>query len=206
MYYVLSAGTNLGDRLANLTYCREALDLVPGTHVVSASAVYQTQPVGYARQDDFYNVCFLVESRLNPHEMLGVCLGLEAGLGRVRGVKNGPRVLDVDVIFAGNLQLQTENLVVPHPRYRERRFVLQPLLDIFVDGRAFGMEFASCLDKSTARQWRRFPPSRTGISEKTKNDPAHWIRAGSFFCQFFPLKCAGTGKNCVDFLCPRGAN
>ena len=102
MYYVLSAGTNLGDRLANLTYCREALDLVPGTHVVSASAVYQTQPVGYARQDDFYNVCFLVESRLNPHEMLGVCLGLEAGLGRVRGVKNGPRVLDVDVIFAGN--------------------------------------------------------------------------------------------------------
>ena len=65
MYYVLSAGTNLGDRLANLTYCREALDLVPGTHVVSASAVYQTQPVGYARQDDFYNVCFLVESRLN---------------------------------------------------------------------------------------------------------------------------------------------
>ena len=102
MYYVLSAGTNLGDRLANLTYCREALDLVPGTHVVSASAVYQTQPVGYARQDDFYNVCFLVESRLNPHEMLGVCLGLEAGLGRVRGVKTGPRVLDVDVIFAGN--------------------------------------------------------------------------------------------------------
>lgn len=99
MYYVLSAGTNLGDRLANLTYCREALDLVPGTHVVSASAVYQTQPVGYARQDDFYNVCFLVESRLNPHEMLGVCLGLEAGLGRVRGVKNGPRVLDVDVIL-----------------------------------------------------------------------------------------------------------
>lgn len=157
MYYVLSAGTNLGDRLANLTYCREALDLVPGTHVVSASAVYQTQPVGYARQDDFCNVCFLVESRLNPHEMLGVCLGLEAGLGRVRGVKNGPRVLDVDVIFAGNLQLQTENLVVPHPRYRERRFVLQPLLDIFVDGRAFGMEFASCLDKIDGQAVEKIP-------------------------------------------------
>ena len=157
MYYVLSAGTNLGDRLANLTYCREALDLVPGTHVVSASAVYQTQPVGYARQDDFYNVCFLVESRLNPHEMLGVCLGLEAGLGRVRGVKNGPRVLDVDVIFAGNLQLQTENLVGPHPRYRERRFVLQPLLDIFVDGRAFGMEFGSCIDRIDGQAVEKIP-------------------------------------------------
>lgn len=162
MYYVLSAGTNLGDRLANLTYCREALDLVPGTHVVSASAVYQTQPVGYARQDDFYNVCFLVESRLNPHEMLGVCLGLEAGLGRVRGVKNGPRVLDVDVIFAGNLQLQTENLVVPHPRYRERRFVLQPLLDIFVDGRAFGMEFSSCLDKIDGQAVEKIPTQQIG--------------------------------------------
>ena len=206
MYYVLSAGTNLGDRLANLTYCREALDLVPGTHVVSASAVYQTQPVGYARQDDFYNVCFLVESRLNPHEMLGVCLGLEAGLGRVRGVKNGPRVLDVDVIFAGNLQLQTENLVVPHPRYRERRFVLQPLLDIFVDGRAFGMEFGSCLDKIDGQAVEKIPTQPDWNFRKTKNDPAHWIRAGSFFCQFFPLKCAGTGKNCVDFLCPRGAN
>ena len=86
-----------------------------------------------------------------------MCLGLEAGLGRVRGVKNGPRVLDVDVIFAGNLQLQTENLVVPHPRYRERRFVLQPLLDIFVDGRAFGMEFASCLDKIDGQAVEKIP-------------------------------------------------
>lgn len=58
MYYVLSAGTNLGDRLANLTYCREALDLVPGTHVVSASAVYQTQPVGYAGRTIFTMCAF----------------------------------------------------------------------------------------------------------------------------------------------------
>ena len=105
MYYVLSAGTNLGDRLANLTYCREALDLVPGTHVVSASAVYQTQPVGYARQDDFYNVCFLVESRLNPHEMLGVCLGHQL-LGYFAGaeVSRAPYVMhgkSSDIIHDG---------------------------------------------------------------------------------------------------------
>ena len=89
----------MGDRLANLTYCREALDLVPGTHVVSASAVYQTQPGGFMPGRTILQCVLLVESRLNPHEMLGVCLGLEAGLGRVRGVKNGPRVLDVDVIL-----------------------------------------------------------------------------------------------------------
>lgn len=157
MFYVLSVGTNLGDRLGNLTYCREALDLVPGTHVVSASAVYQTQPVGYARQDDFYNVCFLVESRLTAHEMLGVCLGIEAGLGRVRGIKNGPRVLDVDLIFAGNQKIETENLVVPHPRYRQRRFVLQPLLDIFVDGSAFGIEFAGCMKGITGQAVEKIP-------------------------------------------------
>ena len=186
MYYVLSAGTNLGDRLANLTYCREALDLVPGTHVVSASAVYQTQPVGYARQDDFYNVCFLVESRLNPHEMLGVCLGLEAGLGRVRGVKNGPRVLDVDVIFAGNLQLQTENLVVPHPRYRERRFVLQPLLDICLDGRAFGMVFASCLQKIAGQAVYIIPtqPDCKFLKKKTRPCALDKSRV-IFFANFF---------------------
>ena len=57
MYYVLSAGTNLGDRLANLTYCREALDLVPGTHVVSASAVYQTQPVGLINGRTIFTMC-----------------------------------------------------------------------------------------------------------------------------------------------------
>ena len=164
MYYVLSAGTNLGDRLANLTYCREALDLVPGTHVVSASAVYQTQELeavcispGPSHPRNA-GLCLEFLKRLPASvPVLGVCLGLEAGLGRVRGVKNGPRVLDVDVIFAGNLQLQTENLVVPHPRYRERRFVLQPLLDIFVDGRAFGMEFASCLDKIDGQAVEKIP-------------------------------------------------
>ena len=157
MYYVLSASTNLGDRLANLTYCREALDLVPADPCGVCLCRLSDPAGGLCPAGRFLQCVLLVESRLNPHEMLGVCLGLEAGLGRVRGVKNGPRVLDVDVIFAGNLQLQTENLVVPHPRYRERRFVLQPLLDIFVDGRAFGMEFASCLDKIDGQAVEKIP-------------------------------------------------
>lgn len=141
MYYVLSVGTNIGDRKENIEKCIEALNLVPYTDVLSASAIYQTEPVGYARQDDFYNCCLLVQSQYNPNEMLGICLGIEAGFGRVRGIKNGPRVLDVDIIFAQNLEIETKNLTVPHPRYKERRFVLEPMLDIFVDGIAFGMDF-----------------------------------------------------------------
>ena len=78
-------------------------------------------------------------------------------MGTVSGVKNGPRVQDGDVIFDGDLQMPTENLVVPHPRYRERRFVLQPLLDFFVDGRAFGMEFGSCLDKIDGQAVEKIP-------------------------------------------------
>lgn len=141
MYYVLSVGTNIGDRKENIEKCIEALNLVPYTDVLSASAIYRTEPVGYARQDDFYNCCLLVQSQYNPNEMLGICLGIEAGFGRVRGIKNGPRVLDVDIIFAQNLEIETKNLTVPHPRYKERRFVLEPMLDIFVDGIAFGMDF-----------------------------------------------------------------
>ncbi len=104
MYYVLSAGTNLGDRLANLTYCERRWTWCPVPMWCLPLPFYQTQPVGYARQDDFYNVCFLVESRLNPRDA-GRVPGTGGRFGRVRGVKNGPRVLDVDVIFAGNLQI-----------------------------------------------------------------------------------------------------
>lgn len=149
----------MGDRQSNIERCIEALNLAPYTDVLSVSALYQTQPVGYARQDDFYNCCLLVQSRYNPHEMLGICLGIEAAFGRVRGIKNGPRVLDVDIIFAQNLEIETKNLTVPHPRYKERRFVLEPLLDIFVDGTAFGIDFKQYIDRIEGQRIQKVQPA-----------------------------------------------
>lgn len=141
MQYVLGLGTNIGDREENLRQAINAIALVPKTKVIETSYAYETQPVGYDDQQDFYNIVALVESEFEPNEMLGVCMGIEAGFGRVRTIKNGPRVLDIDVIFAEDNIINTKNLSVPHPRYNERRFVLEPLMDIFPSGIAFGFDF-----------------------------------------------------------------
>ena len=145
MKYVLGLGTNMGDRLQNLKNAVSALELAPETAVIKKSAVYETSPVGYAKQQNFYNCVILCESGLNPHEMLGLCLGAECGLGRVRNFKNGPRVIDIDLLLAEDKIIRTPNLIVPHPHIKERLFVLLPLLDLFENGSAFGFDFASSI-------------------------------------------------------------
>lgn len=146
MRYVISIGTNIGDKMQNIEKAVEAINSIPYTDVIDSSAVYQTEPVGYARQDDFYNAVLLIDSVLDPHEMLGACLGIEAGFGRIRAIKDGPRILDLDIIFAEGEKINTANLIVPHPRFSERRFVLEPMLDLFPDGTAFGIAFADFID------------------------------------------------------------
>ncbi|MBR3149194.1 MAG: 2-amino-4-hydroxy-6-hydroxymethyldihydropteridine diphosphokinase [Eubacterium sp.] len=145
MKYIIGLGTNIGDRKQNIEDAVSAFDLVPKTEVLRRSKIYETEPVGYAEQDSFYNACIEIESTLEPNEILGVCLGIEAGFGRVRTIKNGPRVLDLDVILAENVKIDTSNLTVPHPRYNERRFVLIPLLELFPDGEAYGIKFNNFL-------------------------------------------------------------
>lgn len=155
MEYILSLGTNLGDRKRNIERAVEAINSIPYTDVEKMSSVYETEPVGYARQDNFYNCVVYVVSKFEPNEMLGICLGIEAGFGRERGLKNGPRILDIDVIFADNQKIKTRNLEVPHPRYHERRFVLEPLLEIFPDGKVFGTEFKHYISKIEGQEIKK---------------------------------------------------
>jgi len=155
MKYVLGLGTNLGNKAENIENCIQAINLTPYTDVLQRSGIYETEPVGYARQDNFYNCCLLVESHLNPHEMLGLCLGIESGFGRKRGIANGPRVLDVDLLFAEYKRINTPNLEVPHPRIMERRFVLVPLLDLFPQGECFGFAFQSYIDRIDGQEVRK---------------------------------------------------
>ncbi|MBQ7203358.1 MAG: 2-amino-4-hydroxy-6-hydroxymethyldihydropteridine diphosphokinase [Eubacterium sp.] len=147
MKYIISIGTNIGDRKENIENAYKALALVPKIEVIRTSKIYETEPVGYAEQDSFYNSVVEIESTLTPNEILGVCLGIEAGFGRIREFKNGPRILDLDLILAEDNSINTDNLTVPHPRYAERRFVLIPLLELFDDGVAYGIEFSSNLFK-----------------------------------------------------------
>lgn len=152
MKYVLGLGTNMGERIENLKNAVDALNHIPQTAVQKLSAVYETSPVGYARQQDFYNCAVLCESALEPHEMLGVCLGIESGLGRVRNFKNGPRIIDIDLLLAEEKIIKTPNLIVPHPHIKERLFVLLPMLDLFDSGVAFGFDFAAEIGKITDQQ------------------------------------------------------
>ncbi len=129
----LGIGTNIGDRMANLQSSLDALNLLPLTRVTDVSNVYETDPVGYDNQDDFLNVVVEVETELNADNLLGSALGIEAGLGRVRIIKNGPRIIDIDLLLCENEVKATRTLILPHPRMMERNFVLKPLLDLDFD-------------------------------------------------------------------------
>lgn len=134
MKAVIGLGTNTGDRAGNLQAAVDALSLLPGTRVMDISPVYETEPVGYADQPDFLNAVACVETEFSPRALLGACLGIEAALGRVRLFKNGPRIIDLDLLLYEGVTLQTDELTLPHPRMGERAFVLCPFSDIFPDG------------------------------------------------------------------------
>ena len=122
----LGLGSNLGDRLAELRRAVGAL-----AEVVAVSPVYETDPVGGpAGQPPYLNLVVELDTRSSPRELLQLSRRLEADAGRERTVHHGPRTLDVDVLLVGELQVDEPDLVVPHPRMWERRFVLAPLSDL----------------------------------------------------------------------------
>jgi 2-amino-4-hydroxy-6-hydroxymethyldihydropteridine diphosphokinase len=126
----LGLGSNVGDRLAHLQGAVDGLGSTPGVMVVAVSPVYETDPVGGQPQDDYLNAVVAVETELGPRALLGVAQDLEARAGRVRAERWGPRTLDVDVLLVGDATVDDDDLVVPHPRMRERAFVLVPLADL----------------------------------------------------------------------------
>jgi len=124
----LALGSNMGDRLANLEKARQAL--APQVRIIMASAIYETTPWGYIEQEDFLNQVLEAETELLPLELLNWLKDIEKRLGRKKGFRNGPRMIDVDILFYGELILEMEQLQIPHARMYERAFVLVPLADI----------------------------------------------------------------------------
>ena len=122
-------GSNLGDRLAHL---RRAVAGLPD--VVAVSQVYETEPVGGpADQGPYLNAVVELDTELDPRALLSVAQRLEAAAGRTRTERWGPRPLDVDVLLVGDLVVSDADLVVPHPRLWERRFVTVPLAELAPD-------------------------------------------------------------------------
>lgn len=131
---LLGLGSNVGDRRANLQKAVDALPSV-GVHAIAASSVYDTDPVGEVLdQPSFLNACLLVETELEPLELLDAVKGLELELGRAPdGTRHGPRAIDVDVLLLGGIELAHERMTLPHEQVLARRFVLIPALEIDFD-------------------------------------------------------------------------
>ena len=127
----LALGSNLGNRAANL---REAVSsLSPQMEVKAKSKVYETPPWGYTEQEKFFNQVLKVETYLQPELLLKHLKRLEIALGRKASFQNGPRLIDIDLLFYDDLVLNTAALTIPHPHVHERGFVLLPMLDIAPD-------------------------------------------------------------------------
>lgn len=127
----LALGSNMGDRLANL---QDAVShLAPQMNVKKKSPVYETPPWGFKDQAAFLNQVVMAETRLEPEELLGHLKRLETTLGRVESFRNGPRSIDIDILFFDDVILDSLPLMIPHPRLHQRAFVLLPLNDIAPD-------------------------------------------------------------------------
>jgi 2-amino-4-hydroxy-6-hydroxymethyldihydropteridine diphosphokinase len=131
----IALGSNLdsewGNPSANLGEAFYRIDDALGT-VMALSSVYETAPVGYTEQPDFVNAALLLETKLEPVELMRALLEVERAMGRDRSatVAKGPRVIDLDLLLMGDVVCATEELTLPHPAMAERRFVLEPLAEI----------------------------------------------------------------------------
>lgn len=126
-------GTNMGDRFSNINKAIAALKLLPNTSVITVSNIYETEPWGLQEQPNFLNSVIKLNTELSPNALLGALLGIEAVMGRIRKVKNGPRVLDLDLLIYDDVSLNTPELILPHPYILEREFVLKPLIELTSD-------------------------------------------------------------------------
>jgi 2-amino-4-hydroxy-6-hydroxymethyldihydropteridine diphosphokinase len=123
-------GANLGPREITLLRAVDLLAETEGVDVRAVSRLRETEPVGVAEQPLFLNGAVALDTSLSPRELLDRLLEIERGLGRVRELRWGPRVVDLDLLVYGDRQVEEPGLRVPHPRLHERRFALEPLAEL----------------------------------------------------------------------------
>ncbi len=129
MSLVIATGSNINHPLENLIQAKQFLKTE--FKLLFESRVYFSKAVDYENQPDFYNQVLEFEiPKSSPHEVMIRLLELEASMGRKRDISRGPRTIDLDILFWGNLTIQTQDLIIPHPRWLERSFVVKPLSEL----------------------------------------------------------------------------
>lgn len=129
----LSLGSNLGDRAEHLRRALEAVAALPDTRLVAQSSLHETAPWGVTDQPSFLNLAAEIGTALGPLELLNAVKAIELRLGRTQGPQWGPRVIDIDLVLWQDKVMETDALTLPHPRFRDRAFVLLPLREIAPD-------------------------------------------------------------------------
>ncbi|MDD5364634.1 MAG: 2-amino-4-hydroxy-6-hydroxymethyldihydropteridine diphosphokinase [Gallionellaceae bacterium] len=163
----VALGGNLGNPAERLNRVFAELDRLPHSHLVQASSLYRSAPVGHADQPDFVNAVALLETSLSPYALMHELLELESRHGRVRSLVNGPRTLDLDLLLYDHREMQADHLTLPHPRMHLRRFVLAPLLEVDPDcvipGRGRADLLLAGLDDQAEVHYLRPPALDTGF-------------------------------------------
>ena len=126
-------GSNIGDRLAHIQNAIQTLSKTEGITLQKISSVYKTDPVGYEAQAEFLNGVAAIQTSLSPLSLLYILKDIETEVGRQHRIRWGPREIDLDILIYGNLCVQTEKLIIPHPEMHLRGFVLVPLAEIALD-------------------------------------------------------------------------
>ncbi|RXZ79310.1 2-amino-4-hydroxy-6-hydroxymethyldihydropteridine diphosphokinase [Paenibacillaceae bacterium] len=147
----IALGSNLGDRQGLLEQALQRLDAHPLIHIGQVSSLYETEPVGYMDQPSFLNMAAALRTELPALELLDVMLQVENELGRVREIPNGPRTIDLDLLYYEGVTLETERLTLPHPRMLERAFVLVPLCELLREAAASDQPFLRLVERTGAQ-------------------------------------------------------
>ena len=156
----LSLGSNMGDRLEYLSKAIDKIAQIQGCNILNKSSIYETEPWGYENQEAFLNLCISIETSLSPYELLESLQTIELELDRVRKIHWGPRTIDIDILLFDDIICEDDKLTIPHPRMRERAFVLIPLYDIEKNLIIDGIKLEDLINKTDTR----------GIKEYKKND------------------------------------
>ncbi len=126
---ILHLGSNLGNPQHNIELAEYMISKRIGL-ITKKSSLYKTIPWGYSEQPNFLNIAFQISTDKSPKELLLDCQTIESKMGRLKSIKWGPRIIDIDIIFFGDRIIKNDDLIIPHPQLTNRNFVLVPLLDI----------------------------------------------------------------------------